>query len=81
MNEESVRRAGEAAEIAGALGVEHRVVPLEWGEGGRRMTEAVARHRRYPALMEECRKVGARILMMGHSQDDQIGACGGKPTT
>ena len=73
MSDESVRRAEEVGEIARALGVEHRVVSLEWGEGGRRRTEAVARHRRYPTLMEECRKVGARVLMVGHSQDDQIG--------
>ena len=73
MSEENGRRVEEVGEIARALGVEHRVVSLEWGEGGRRMTEAVARHRRYPTLMEECRKVGARVLMVGHSQDDQIG--------
>ena len=74
MDEEGARRVRETAEIAAALGVEHRVVALDWREAGRRRrTEAVARHRRYPVLMEECRKAGARILMMGHSQDDQIG--------
>ena len=66
----------KAAEIAGELGVEHRVVTLDWEEGGRKMTEAVARHRRYPVLMEQCRKIGARVLMMAHSQDDQIGGSG-----
>ena len=64
------------SEIAASLGVEHHMVTLEWAEG-ERMTESVARHRRYPALMEQCRKAKAGILMVGHSQDDQIGGwCG-----
>lgn len=76
MNEDSARKAEEAADIAKALGVEHRVVTLDWIEGGRRKTDSVARHRRYPALMEQCRDVGANVLMMAHSQDDQIGTVG-----
>ena len=73
MNEDSARKTEEAAAIARSLGVDHRVVTLDWAEGGRRKTDSVARHRRYPALMEQCRGVGANILMMAHSQDDQIG--------
>ena len=72
MDTEGQKRVEEVGRVAEVLGVEHHVVSLEWGEGGRR-TEAVARHRRYPALMEECRRVGARVVMVGHSQDDQIG--------
>jgi tRNA(Ile)-lysidine synthetase-like protein len=71
MNEENARRAEMVSEIAASLGVEHHMVTLEWAEG-ERMTESVARHRRYPALMEQCRKAKAGILMVGHSQDDQI---------
>lgn len=73
MNEENTRKAEKAAEIAQTLGVAHHVVTLDWAEGERRMTESVAGYRRYPALMEQCRRVGAGVLMMAHSLDDQIG--------
>ena len=73
MHEENTREAERVKEIARSLEVEHRVVTLDWEEGGRRMTESVARHRRYPALMEQCRKEGAGVLMVAHSEDDQIG--------
>lgn len=73
MGEECATRAERVGEIARDLGMEHSVVTLDWEEGWRRKTEAVARHRRYPALMEQCRKVGAKVLMMAHSQDDQMG--------
>ena len=48
---------------------------LDWNKDGPRKIESIARHRRYPALMEEGRRQGTGIIMVAHCQDDQIGVC------
>ena len=66
-----------------SLGVEHHIVSLDWseGEGGGRggglprkgKVQVAAREKRYPALLNFCRKMDVRTLMVAHHLDDQNG--------
>ena len=72
MVEKDAQKAERAAEIARSLGVEHQVVCINWEEDVPKK-ESVARYRRYPTLMQQCRKLGAGVLMTAHNMDNQIG--------
>ena len=51
------------------------MVCINWEEDEERK-HSLARYRRYPTLMQHCRKLGVRVLMMAHNMDDQIGVQG-----
>ena len=72
MHEQSAREVERAAEIAGSLGVEHQVVCINWEEDVEKK-DSLARYRRFPTLVHQCRKLGVGVLMTAHNMDDQIG--------
>lgn len=74
MREESGEEAQRAASLARSLGVDHVITELEWGSVSK--TGSRARCLRYRALMRECERVGADVLMVGHHSNDQIGIGG-----
>jgi tRNA(Ile)-lysidine synthase len=62
--------AARAASFAAALGVEVRVLALGWNDGARRNQES-ARRKRYAALCAHARRLGAAVIVTGHTRDDQ----------
>jgi tRNA(Ile)-lysidine synthase len=67
----SDRDARRAIEMAADLGVRGRaVIPLEWPSGAKPGQEA-ARRARYGAMCDHARRVGARVIALGHTRDDQ----------
>jgi tRNA(Ile)-lysidine synthase len=62
--------AEQARARAAALGVAVVVVRLDW-PNGRVLAQQTARERRYAALCAEARCIGARVLLAGHTRDDQ----------
>lgn len=69
LREGSAADAERAAALARDLGVEARVLALEW-RGENRAHEA-ARALRYAALAAEARAQNARVIALGHTRDDQ----------
>lgn len=70
LREGSAADAQYAADIAAKLGVDTRVLELTWPEAANRAHET-ARRLRYAALCDEARRVGARVIVTGHTRDDQ----------
>lgn len=62
--------AARAAGFAAELGVEGKVLRLAWPDGPKR-AQASAREKRYAALCDAARAVGANCIMLGHTRDDQ----------
>jgi len=70
LREGSDRDARAAAESAQAAGVEAHVLELSWPQSSSRAHET-ARALRYAALCAQARKLGARVIAVGHTRDDQ----------
>ncbi|NWG53620.1 MAG: tRNA lysidine(34) synthetase TilS, partial [Hydrogenophilaceae bacterium] len=62
--------AARAARFAEALGVPARIVTLAWPPGAKR-TQAALRRARHVALYEAARSVGASVVALAHTADDQ----------
>jgi tRNA(Ile)-lysidine synthase TilS/MesJ len=77
LREESTLEAERTGELVKSLGMEHHIVSLDWSEGGglprRGKVQLAAREKRYPALLQFCRKMDVRTLMVAHNLDDQNG--------
>lgn len=80
LREGSTLEAERTGELVRSLGMEHHIVSLDWGEGGgggglprRGKVQVAAREKRYPALLQFCRKMDVRTLMVAHHLDDQNG--------
>ena len=74
INKGSYENSLKAREEIVKLGVEHRIIPLEWEEtpppGKMHM---LTRERRYSSLLQQCQELDIRVLMFGHHQNDQTG--------
>lgn len=70
LREGSAADAQRAAGFAKALGVSNEVVKLRWEANANRAQQA-ARAMRYAALCDVARQIGARVIVTGHSRDDQ----------
>lgn len=68
---ESGREAEQTAARARALGVEARVLTLTWRAEEKR-SQAAFRRARYDALCRLAREIGAGVIAVGHTRDDQI---------
>ena len=66
----SAEDALRAAGIARALGVRAMPLRLDWPEGPRK-AQSAARAARYAALCGAARSVGAKVIALGHTRDDQ----------
>ena len=67
----------KVGEEVAKLGVEHRIIPLEWEEippPGK--IHMLTRERRYNALLQLCTELDIKVLMLGHHQNDQTGEFG-----
>ncbi len=77
LREESQREALRVGELVTKMGVEHRILTLDWGgegEGGRGdKVQESARAKRYSALFGLCEQLGINVLMTGHHLNDQLG--------
>ena len=82
LREESTLEAEKTGDLVRSLGVEHHILTLDWeeekggGGGGlprRGKLQVAAREKRYPALLQFCKKMDVRSLMMAHHMDDQNG--------
>jgi tRNA(Ile)-lysidine synthase len=56
---------------AAAAGIDAEVVRLAWGEGPPPTDQAKARAARYLALAAAARRLGTRVVAVGHTLDDQ----------
>lgn len=70
LREGSGADAQRALQIAQDAGVAARVVELNWSGVANRAHEA-ARRARYAALCTAAREMGARVIVTGHTRDDQ----------
>lgn len=70
LREGSAADAGRARGFAEALHVPTQILTLTWPSGSR-PSQADARAGRYAALCAEARRIGARVLMLAHTRDDQ----------
>lgn len=70
LREGSAVDAARAAGFAREAGVAASVLTLSWPDGPNR-AQAAARDARYRALCEEARCMGARVIAVAHSADDQ----------
>lgn len=66
----SAADAARARAIADDIGISAHVLTLTWPNGLRR-AQADAREARYRALCDAARDVGARVIALGHTRDDQ----------
>ena len=67
----SVEEARAAAQVSASLGVPHSV--LQWsGEKPATGIQAAARAARYGLLASEARRIGADLIVTGHTFDDQL---------
>jgi tRNA(Ile)-lysidine synthase len=67
----SAEEARGAARVADMLGVPHSI--LKWtGEKPVTGIQAAARMARYALLVEEARRIGADLIVTGHTSDDQL---------
>lgn len=70
LREGSAAEAARAASFAEKLGVEANVVTLRWPQPGSR-AHLVTRQERYKALCAEARCIGASVIALAHTRDDQ----------
>lgn len=70
LREGSQDDAARAASFAEDLNLCVEVVRLRWDAGSNRAQQS-ARAARYTALCETARRVGARVIVTGHTRDDQ----------
>jgi tRNA(Ile)-lysidine synthase len=68
---ESADEAEAIARLCREHGIEHRVLRWE-GEKPRRGIAAAAREARYRLLTKAAREIGARLILTGHTREDQI---------
>ena len=76
LREESTSEAERTGEMIKRLGMEHHILPLDWGERGlppKGKVQVAAREKRYPAMLGFCEKMDVRTLMVAHHLDDQNG--------
>lgn len=79
LREESAREAVEVGELVTKMGVEHRVLTVDWEGSGRgggavnRRIQELAREKRYSLLFRLCQQLGIEVLMTGHHFNDQLG--------
>lgn len=66
----SAEDAARAVGIAAAMGLPASVETITWDEGANRAHEA-ARLARYRVLCAAARRCGARVIVTGHTRDDQ----------
>ncbi|GBF64830.1 tRNA(Ile)-lysidine synthase [Trichophyton mentagrophytes] len=72
---ESSQEAQSVAKRVKNLGVQSKVLTLQWPEGGiltKKGFETQARTLRYQILGQACVKDGIRALLLGHHQDDNV---------
>ncbi|EGD96404.1 hypothetical protein TESG_03852 [Trichophyton tonsurans CBS 112818] len=72
---ESSQEAQSVAKRVKNLGVQSKVLALQWPEGGiltKKGFETQARTLRYQILGQACVKDGIRALLLGHHQDDNV---------
>lgn len=62
--------AARAAALAQSFAVPTRIVTLRWSAGEKR-SQAALRRRRHAALYEAARAIGARVVALAHTADDQ----------
>jgi tRNA(Ile)-lysidine synthase len=67
---EAADEASAAARSAAALGVSSEIISLNWPPGTR-PAQAAARRARLDALCVCARRLGARVIALGHTADDQ----------
>jgi len=70
LREGSPADAARAASFAKALSVSAEIVKLQWDAHANRGHQA-ARSMRYAALCKVAREIGARVIVTGHTRDDQ----------
>lgn len=68
---EAAEEAERVAIIAGNLGIPHSTLRLSW-PAGESVSQARARKARYEAISHLARKIDARIILTGHTLDDQL---------
>lgn len=70
LREGSAADAAQARDIAEALGVRAEIIRIDWPNGPKR-AQASARDARYAALAAAARRLKARVIVTGHTRDDQ----------
>jgi tRNA(Ile)-lysidine synthase len=71
LQDDSADRAAQVVATMAALGADETVSARVRVEGGGRGPEAAAREARYAVLEELAERVGARLVLLGHTLDDQ----------
>ena len=59
------------ADICAGLGIPHNILAIDWPEG-EVPSQARARRHRYRLLSGLARRMGARLVLTGHTHDDQL---------
>lgn len=68
---EAADEARFVGSVCAELGLPHQTLKLRW-EDGIKVSQARARGERYRALCAEARKIGASLILTGHTLDDQL---------
>ena len=74
LRETSTEEAAKTAELAVGIGVEHRVLTVDWeGNIHHYKIQTAAREKRYATMLNYCLTASLGVLMTAHHRDDQIG--------
>lgn len=68
---EAVAEASAVSEICRKMGVQHQTRRLSWPSGAS-VSQAKARRARYAVISTAAREIGAKLILTGHTLDDQM---------